>query len=100
MSKIITSPSGIVTPAHDPYWDSPITRREVQQAVNDIAYNEKNLNDMLDTSNIVLNFLAEKVGVTRAEIEVWVEKKKVQIAEVRAAQAKATAEVPTIVEAP
>jgi hypothetical protein len=84
MSSIIIDPNGAgnsgLKQAHHPYWDAPITRREVQQAVNDIAENENALQNMCDTSNIVLNLVCEKLNITRAEIDVFAERKKAEIA--------------------
>lgn len=80
MDGLIIDPNGSgIRHARDPYWDAPITRREVQQAVNDISLNENALQNMCDTANIVLNFLCEKNGVTRGEIDAYVAKKKAEI---------------------
>ena len=69
---------GFLQRPHDPYWDEPITRREVQEAVNQLAENDRVLSMQNDTTNIVMNFLCEKIGVKREEIDKWVaEKKKV-----------------------
>jgi len=92
MSKLIIESSGLVTPAHDPYWDAPITRREVQQAINEMAENDRELTMRADTANIVLNFLMEKQGITRVEVDAWIVQKKTQIAAARAAQVEAAAE--------
>lgn len=72
------SADGLVQPAHDPYWDAPVTRREAQGAINDLAVNDKNLAMQNDTTNIVVNFLCERLNITRAEIDAWVEKKKAE----------------------
>ena len=93
MSSLIIDPSGSgIKQAHDPYWDAPITRREVQQAVNDIAMNENALQNMCDTSNIVLNFLLERLNVTRGELDAYVAKKKAEIEAFNEAQKKAAVE--------
>lgn len=76
----VTNPSGLVQQPHDPYWDGPISRRETQMAVNDICRNEAELMARSDTSYIVTNFLCEKLGVTRGEIDAYVEKKKAEMA--------------------
>lgn len=90
MSSLIIDSSGSgIKQARDPYWDSPITRREVQGAVNDIALNENALQNMCDTANIVLNFLCEKNNVTRGELEAYVAKKKAEIEAAVAAQKSA-----------
>lgn len=90
MSSLIIDPSGSgLKPVHDKYWDAPITRREVQQAVNDIAVNENALQNMCDTSNIVLNFLCTKLNVTRGELDAYVAKTKAEVAAQIEAQNKA-----------
>src|ERR1700690_2028781 len=92
MSKIITSDmNGLLNPQKDPYWDSPISRREVQEAVNQLAINDKRLADQNDTSNLVLNFLCEKANFTRQEIETWVESKKALLAKIKAGHEVAVA---------
>lgn len=73
MNKIITDARELVKQPHDPYWDAPITRREVQQAVNDIAQNENALSNMQDTCNIILNLVCQKLNITRPEIDAYVE---------------------------
>ena len=92
MGKIIASDmNGLLNPQKDPYWDAPITRREVQEAVNQLAINDKRLADQNDTSNLVLNFLCEKANFTRQEIETWVEVKKALLAKIKAGHAEAVA---------
>jgi len=93
VSNLIIDPNGAgLKHAHDPYWDAPITRREVQQAVNDISMNENALQNMCDTSNIVLNFLCEKMNVTRGELDAYVAKKKAEIEAFLEEQKKKAAE--------
>jgi hypothetical protein len=90
MGKIISSDmNGLLNPQHDPYWDASISRREVQEAINQLAINDKRLADQNDTSNLVLNFLCEKANFTREEIETWVEGKKAILAKIKAGHAKA-----------
>jgi len=67
---------GLMNVPHDPYWDVPISRREVQEAVNQLAQNDAALAAQNDTSNIVLNYLCEKIGIERKEIDAWAAKKK------------------------
>src|ERR1700686_1311644 len=70
---------------HDSYWDAPLTRREAQRMINKLAANDSELMGMCDTAALIINFLCEvKLGVKREEIEVYVEAKKLQLAEARA----------------
>jgi hypothetical protein len=88
-SRIITDGNGLLKQPHDPYWDGALTRREAQIAINEIAMNEAELTRCLDTMSIVMNFLAEKMGVTRGEIDAWVANKKAQVLAAREAAAQA-----------
>jgi len=94
MKLDITKSSGLVNLPHDPYWDGPITRREVQMAVNDLCINEAELMARSDTAHIVLNFLCERIGTTRGEIDAYIEKKKAEIAALKEAQAQESANGP------
>ena len=79
------SDSGLIQQPFDKYWDAPLTRREAQRMVNKLATNDSELMGMCDTAALVLNFLCEsKLKVDREEIEVYVEAKKLQLAEARA----------------
>lgn len=91
MNHIITDSNGLVKTPHDPYWDGPVTRREAQGAINALADNDRILTMCNDTVNIAVNFLLEKLGVTRGELNVYVEKKKAEVAKVNEAL-KASAE--------
>jgi len=84
----ITDQSGLVQQPHDPYWDAPITRREVQLAVNDLCVNEAELMARGDTAHIVLNLLCEKLNITRGEIDVFVARKKEEMREAKEAEEK------------
>lgn len=77
--------SGLITRPYDKYWDGPITRAEVQRAVNQLATNDMVLMNMQDTACIVMNYIAEKLGVTRKELDDFVETKKAQLAVLREA---------------
>jgi hypothetical protein len=71
----------------DKFWDAPaqITRRELQKIFNKLAANDSELLGMADTAALILNFLCEvKLKVSREEVEVYVEAKKLQLAEARA----------------
>lgn len=104
MSSLILGPndSPIQRPK-DPYWDAPITRYEVQKAVNALALNDNELTNRSDTVFIVVNFLCEKLGVTPGELEVYRDKKKAEATALLEAQmaaaAKAKDQADTEVEA-
>jgi len=69
---------------HDSYWDAPLTRREAQRMVNKLAANDSELMGMCDTAALILNYLCEvKLEVKREDVEVYVEAKKLQLAEAR-----------------
>lgn len=96
MSNLVDSP--LVQAPHDSYWDSPPNRREMQRAINKLASNDSELMGMADTAALVLNYLCEvKLKVSREDLEIYVEAKKLQIAEARA-KMKAEAEAPAVVE--
>lgn len=86
MSSIILDSSGILKQPKDPYWDAPLTRREAQKAINDLAYNEMELTNRSDTASIVLNLLCEKLNVTRGELDAYVAKKKAEALALQQAQ--------------
>lgn len=80
--KLILEPgdSSPIKPAYDPFWDSPPKRRELQAALRKIGQNMTEFWSGLDTNCLVVNFLCEKLGVTRKELDEYV-KKKAQEAE-------------------
>ena len=79
------SDSGLVQQPFDKYWDNPPTRREMQRMANKLAANDSELMGMADTCALILNFICEvKLQIKREEIEVYVEAKKLQLAEARA----------------
>ena len=89
------SDSGLIQQPFDKYWDAPLTRREAQRMANKLAANDSELLGMADTAALILNFLCEvKLKVSREEIEIYVEAKKLQLAEARA-KMKAAAEAPS-----
>lgn len=92
MSRIITDPTGLVKQPHDPYWDGPITRREVQGAVNVLANNDSELFLQATTARLIMNLYAEKLNITPAELQAYIDRKKAEINAALAAQEKATAE--------
>jgi hypothetical protein len=80
----MTSP--LIQQPYEKYWDEPgqITRRELQRAINKLSSNDSELMGMADTAALVLNFLCEsKLKVNREELEIYVEAKKLQMAEAR-----------------
>ena len=80
--------SPLVKQPYSEYWDTPPTRREMQRAINKLAANDLELMGMADTAALILNFICElKIKVTREEVEVYVEAKKLQMAEARARMA-------------
>jgi hypothetical protein len=89
MGRIITDANSPIKPAFDPYWDAPLTRREAQQAINDMAMNDNVLSNRADTAHVVINLLCEKAGVTPGELEVYVQRKT---EEIKALSAKILAE--------
>lgn len=89
MGKIITDPSGLVSSPIDPSWHKPATRLEVQKFANILSETDEVLYTRSETAFIVINFLAEKLGVTKEELEAYVERKKAEAAEYKAkAEAK------------
>ena len=96
--------SELVKQPYDPFWDEPgkLTRRELQQLFNKLAQNDSELMGMCDTAALLINYILErKLGVTnREDIDLYVEAKKLQMAEQRAKmkadQAKAEA-TPSVV---
>jgi hypothetical protein len=89
VSSLILDSTGLVKQPKDPYWDAPLTRREAQIAINQISENEMALTNRSDTTSIVLNYLCEKLNVTRAELDVFVEKKKAEAVALQEAQQRA-----------
>lgn len=79
-------PESLLQKPYEKFWDEPaqITRRELQKIFNKLAANDSELLGMADTAALILNFLCEvKLKVSREEIEVYVEAKKLQLAEAR-----------------
>lgn len=76
MSKIIDKP-------FDKFWDGSPTRRELQTVLNKIGTNQTEIMGMCDTAALVLNFILEvKLGIKdRTELDIYVEAKKLQMAE-------------------
>lgn len=86
MSNLIVDPSAslIKEPKH-PYWDAPVTRREAQLAINQMAENDQELTNRADTGHIILNLICEKLNITRGEIDAYVERKRAEILALREA---------------
>jgi hypothetical protein len=81
MSSIIADPNDpILKAAHDPFWDSPITRREMQSVFNKLGRNDAELMGMADTAALLLNFLFEHLGIKdRKPVDEYVERKKAEL---------------------
>ena len=94
----MTSP--LVQQPYDKYWDEPPTRREMQRAINKLSQNDSELMGMADTAALILNFLCEAhLHIKREDIEIYVEAKKLQLAEARAKmKAEAETSAPPVVE--
>jgi ABC-type phosphate transport system auxiliary subunit len=76
----------LVEHPHDQYWDGKPTRRELQKAFNKLGSNDAELMAMVDTNCLVVNYLCEKLGVTREDLEVYVAKQKEALAAMKAAK--------------
>ena len=88
--------SELITPAYDRFLDGTPTRRELQKAFNKMGNNDAELFSMIDTQALVGNFLCEKLGVTRGELDAYVTKKA---EEVKALNEAKEAEVAAAMEA-
>lgn len=105
MSSLIIDPNDSpIQPAHDPYWDKPMTRREMRVFFLKLAANDSELMGMADTAALLINFICEKkLGITdRSEIDAYVEVKKAQLAAQRESMKAAAArgEDPEAMQAP
>jgi hypothetical protein len=89
----------LVKQPYDPFWDAPskITRRELQQLFNKLAFNDSELMGMADTAALVINYILEvHLKVKREDLDVYVEAKKLQLSELRekmATEAGAAAQI-------
>ena len=88
MSSIISDASEYIKPAHDPFMDGHPTRRELQKAFNKLGNNDSDLMAMVDTNCLVVNFLCEKLGVTRGELDAYVSRKAEEVKTMQEAQNK------------
>lgn len=93
MSSIISDASEYIKPAHDPFMDGHPTRRELQKAFNKLGNNDSDLMEMIDTNMamvdtncLVVNFLCEKLGVTRGELDAYVSRKAEEVKTMQEAQ--------------
>jgi hypothetical protein len=89
------SDSELITPAHDRFLDGYPTRRELQKAFNKMGNNDAELFSMIDTQALVGNFLCEKLGVTRGELDAYVEKKAAEVQALNEAKSQETTNVVT-----
>lgn len=88
MSSIITPDTAgrpLVEQPFDKFWDGRPTRREIQRAFNKIATNEAEMMGMCDTAALVVNFLCERLRVTREELDEYVQKKSKEVLAMREA---------------
>ena len=92
--------SELITPAFDRFLDTPPTRREMQKAFNKMGNNDAELMLMLDNLNLVCNCLCEKAGVTKGELDVFVEKKTEEMKAYTAAKLEAEMAAKNATEAP
>lgn len=79
MSNLIIDPTEkqLINPAFDKYMDGPVTRRELQAALDHFSKHLDALYATSDTQHIVINFLAEeKLNVTKDELLAYVQKKR------------------------
>lgn len=86
MSSIISDASEYIKPAHDPFMDGHPTRRELQKAFNKLGNNDSDLMAMVDTNCLVVNFLCEKLGITRGELDAYVSRKAEEVKTMQEAQ--------------
>ena len=94
MSNLILSAKGSpIQPAHDPYWDKPMTRREAHTLFMKLAANDNELTGMADTAAVLINFICEKkLGIVdRSEVDAYVLVKTEQLKAQRAAMKAALA---------
>lgn len=71
--------SVLIDPSFDKFLDGYPTRRELQKAFNKMGNNDAELFSMVDTQALVGNFLCDKIGVTREEIDAYVTKKAAEL---------------------
>ena len=76
----------LIQHAHDPYWDAATPRREVQNAVESIDQDFKMFREELGILKVSIKFLFDKYGVSKAELETYVAKKKAELESVMKAQ--------------
>ena len=79
--------SELIAPPYDRFLDSPPTRREMQKAFNKMGNNDGELMLMVDNLNLVCNYLCEKMGVTKGELDAFVEKKAAEMLALQEVQA-------------
>lgn len=73
----------------------------MQRAINKLSQNDAELMGMADTAALILNFLCEAhLKVKREDIEIYVEAKKLQLAEAREKMKAAAAQTPAPTVAP
>ena len=80
--------SELITPAFDSFLDGNPTRREMQKAFNKMGNNDSELMLMVDNLNLVCNCLCEKLGITKGELDAFVQKKAEEMKAFTEAQQK------------
>jgi hypothetical protein len=90
---ILSAKDSPIQPAHDPYWDKPMTRREAHTLFMKLASNDNELTGMADTAAVLINFICEKkLGIVdRSEVDAYVLVKTEQLKAQRAAMKAALA---------
>ena len=79
MSSILHG-SDLVEKPYDKFWDEKPSRREMQAAFQKLGNNDAELMSMVDTNCLVVNYLCEKLNVTREDLEIYVAKQKEKLA--------------------
>lgn len=88
MGRIITDSRGLLEQPKDPFWDASATRRELQNFAQIFSDNDEALTMRADTGHIVLNLICEKLGITKQEIDAYVQVKLAQLKAAKEAAAK------------
>ena len=84
MGKLIIDPTDSpIQQPFDKYLDSPMVRREALTLFRKLAFNDSELTGMADTASILINFLCEKLGVKREEVDSYVARKHAELAALR-----------------
>lgn len=71
-----------------------MVRREALTLFRKLAFNDSELTGMADTASILINFLCEKLGVKREEVDSYVARKHAELAALREKMRAEAAENP------